>query len=350
MGETQTITPRSFLFNVLNGVALAIVVGMIPNAILGELCKYLSQYNDFFLKIAFVTQGIQYTIPVLTGALIAVQFGMTPIQVASAGAAAFVGSGAAVVSDHKWMIVGIGDLINTMITAAIAVGIMLLIKNRFGSLNMIALPLVGAGLAGLIGYLLLPLTKLITVGLGELVNSLTNMQPIIMTILIAIIFSILIVSPISAIGIGIAIGISGLAAGSAAVGVAASAIMLTIGSWRVNKIGIPITVLLGAVKVMMPNLIRHPIIMLPVVCTAAVSGLVGGLLHIQGSPDSAGFGLIGLVGPIKSMALLNTGTMTSLLIVIIAYGVVPLISALFFHFLFGKVLKLYSPDVFIFKQ
>lgn len=35
MGEREMITPRTFIFNVLNGVALAIVVGMIPNAILG---------------------------------------------------------------------------------------------------------------------------------------------------------------------------------------------------------------------------------------------------------------------------------------------------------------------------
>ena len=45
-------------------------------------------------------------------------------------------------------------------------------------------------------------------------------------------------------GIGLAIGISGLAAGSAAVGVAASAIMLAVGS-GVYKPGVPITVLLG---------------------------------------------------------------------------------------------------------
>lgn len=71
MGEREMITPRTFIFNVLNGVALAIVVGMIPNAILGELSKYLSQYNDIFTKVAFVTQGIQYSIPILTGVLIA---------------------------------------------------------------------------------------------------------------------------------------------------------------------------------------------------------------------------------------------------------------------------------------
>ncbi|AGZ25662.1 PTS sugar transporter subunit IIC [Staphylococcus pasteuri] len=347
MGEKQWITPRSFLFNILNGLAIAIVVGMLPNAILGDLSKYLSQYNEIFSKIVVVVQGIQYTIPILTGVLIAIQFNLTQLQTAVVGAATFVGSGATTITNHQWVITGIGDLINTMITGAIAVGIILIIGDRAGSLNMTILPIVAGGIPGLLGLLLLPYTKLITVGIGSVVNSLTNTQPIIMTILIAVIFSILIVSPISAIGI--AIGISGLAAGSAAVGVSASAIMLALGAWRVNKVGVPISVLLGAVKLMMPNTIRHPIIFLPVTCTAAVSGLVGGLLNIKGTPDSAGFGLIGLVGPIKSLNLLGTSMGSGLLLIAITYVIVPIISAIFFNYLFVKILKLYKPDVFIFK-
>ena len=287
MGEREMITPRTFIFNVLNGVALAIVVGMIPNAILGELSKYLSQYNDIFTKVAFVTQGIQYSIPILTGVLIAGQFKLTQLQTAVTGAA-FVGSGASTFTDNKWVIVGIGDLINTMITASIAVGIILLISHKLGSLNMIVLPIVGGAVAGLIGLLILPYTKLITLGLGDVINGLTNTQPIIMTILIAMIFSILIVSPISSIGIGLAIGISGLALVRYS-WCSASAIMLAVGSWRVNKPGVPITVLLGAVKLMMPTLIRHPMMMLPIVCTAGVSGFVGGLFNIKGTPDSKRF-------------------------------------------------------------
>ncbi|MCF7599685.1 PTS transporter subunit IIC [Staphylococcus pasteuri] len=350
MGEKQIITPKTFLFNVLNGLAIAIIVGMIPNAILGELCKYLSQYNEIFAKIAIVVQGIQYTTPILTGVIIAIQFGLGQLQTAVVGAAAFVGSGATTITDNKWVITGIGDLINTMITAAIAVGIILLIKDRVENFNMIVLPIVGVGVAGLIGLLLLPYTKLITVGIGNFVNSLTNTQPIIMTILIAMIFSILIVSPISSIGIGVAIGISGLAAGSAAIGAGTCAIVLAVGAWRVNKVGVPITVLLGAVKLMMPNTIRHPIIFLPIVCSAAVSGLIGGLFNIKGAPNSAGFGLIGLVGPIKSLGLLDGGMASGLVIVAITYIIVPLVAAIFFNYLFTKVLKLYDSEVFVFRS
>ena len=150
MGEREMITPRTFIFNVLNGVALAIVVGMIPNAILGELSKYLSQYNDIFTKVAFVTQGIQYSIPILTGVLIAGQFKLTQLQTAVTGAICRIRC--IYFTDNKWVIVGIGDLINTMITASIAVGIILLISHKLGSLNMIVLPIVGGAVAGLIDY------------------------------------------------------------------------------------------------------------------------------------------------------------------------------------------------------
>ena len=154
MGEKQWITPRSFLFNILNGLAIAIVVGMLPNAILGDLSKYLSQYNEIFSKIAVVVQGIQYTIPILTGVLIAIQFNLTQLQTAVVGAATFVGSGATTITNHQWVIIGIGDLINTMITGAIAVGIILIIGDRAGSLNMIILPIVAGGIPGLLGLLL----------------------------------------------------------------------------------------------------------------------------------------------------------------------------------------------------
>ncbi|MBI5974824.1 PTS transporter subunit IIC [Staphylococcus canis] len=348
MGATKRLTPKTFLFNVLNGVALAIVVGLIPNAILGGLFKYLGQYHDFFITLLYVVQGIQFTIPIITGVLIAMQFKLNPMQTVITGTAAFVGSGAAVFKENQWVLLGIGDLINTMITAAIAVGIMLIIKDKLGSLNIILLPIIAGGLAGLAGLLLLPYTKWITLGLGELINSVTNTQPILMSIIISVLFSIIIISPVSTVAIGIAIGISGLAAGSAAIGVAASAIMLTVGTWRVNKVGVPIAVLLGAMKMMMPNMIRYPILLLPITITAAISGLASALLNIQGTPDSAGFGLVGLIGPIRSMGLLDGSVIGNLVISLIAYVVVPLISALVVHYVCSRVLKVYSSEIFVF--
>src|SRR5699024_11828477 len=99
---------------------------------------------------------LQFTIPVLTGVLIAMNFNLNPMATVTIGTASFVGSGAAVFTENGWILTGIGDLINTMITAAIAVGIMLIVKDRFGSLSIILILIVVGGVSGLLGILLLP--------------------------------------------------------------------------------------------------------------------------------------------------------------------------------------------------
>lgn len=346
----EKLTPKKFLFNVLNGVALAIVVGLIPNAILGGLFGYLSQYADIFQILQNVVVGIQFTIPVLTGVLIAMNFNLNPMATVTIGTASFVGSGAAVFTENGWVLTGIGDLINTMITAAIAVGIMLIVKDRFGSLSIILIPIVVGGISGLLGILLLPYVNTITVGLGVLINNITSAQPIIMAILLSIAFAVIIISPVSTAAIAYAIGISDLAAGAAGVGVASTAIVLFIGTLRVNKIGVPIAIILGAMKMMMPNLIRYPILLVPVISNAIVSGFVAGLINLPGTPQSAGFGIAGLIGPIQSLQEMTGAVGFNILLVIIAYFIVPVVFGVIFHVLYTRVLKLYSEDIYVFES
>ena len=40
--------PKDFIFRVLSGVAIGIVAGLVPNAILGKIFKYLMQYQPIF--------------------------------------------------------------------------------------------------------------------------------------------------------------------------------------------------------------------------------------------------------------------------------------------------------------
>lgn len=129
------ISAKDFINKVLAGVALGIVVGLIPNAILGELFKALTPYHPIFATLNSVVVGIQFTVPVLVGVLIGMQFKLNPIQTVIVGTAAFVGSGAAIFKENAWVLTGIGDLINTMITASIAVLLILWIKDRLGSLD-----------------------------------------------------------------------------------------------------------------------------------------------------------------------------------------------------------------------
>ena len=54
-------------------------------------------------------------------------------------------------------------------------------------------------------------------------------------------------------------------------------------------------------KMMMPNLFKYPIILIPCLFTATISAIPVVLFNISGTPQSAGFGLVGLVGPLASL-------------------------------------------------
>ncbi|EHJ08098.1 PTS transporter subunit IIC [Staphylococcus simiae] len=349
MTSIKTITPKDFVFRVLSGVAIGIVAGLVPNAILGEIFKYFMHDYPIFKTLLGVVVAIQFTVPALVGALIAMKFDLTPLAIAVVASAAYVGSGAAQFKNGVWVITGIGDLINTMITAAIAVLIILLIQHRVGSMALIIYPTVVGGISATIGILILPYVRLITTGIGNMINSFTELQPILMSILISMVFSFIIISPLSTVAIAIAIGIAGLAAGSSSIGIAATEAVLIIGTSRVNRLGVPLSVFFGGVKMMMPNMVKYPIIMLPILTTAIISGLMSALIGIYGTKESAGFGFIGMVGPINAFKFMHVDSAwLSLLLIVIAFFVVPFATAFIADIIYRKICRLYTNDIFKF--
>lgn len=348
MAENTKITPKDFLNKVLAGTALGIIVGLIPNAVLASILKLFEQ-TDFVVLLTRTVVMFQLTTPLLIGALIALQFGLNPMKMAVVAGAAFVGSGVTMFNPQMQNMVtnamgayvsaGTGDIINTMLTASLAVTLILLVGEKFGSVGIILTPiLIGAG-SGLIGLLILPYVKSFTALIGNGINSFTNLQPIVMSILIACSFAVLIISPISTVAIGMAIQLNGISAGAAAMGVAATTIVLVVHSWKVNKPGLTMAVGLGAMKMMMPNLFRYPIILVPVLFTAAISAIPVALFNVIGTPSSSGFGLVGLVGPLASI---NAGL--NIIVALMVWFVIPTLASILSLVLFEKVLKLYKKE------
>ena len=349
---TNKLTIKTFFNNILAGTATGIIVGLIPNAVVSAILKLFGQ-NGITASIGQALLIFQCATPLLIGALIAIQFKMVPLDVAIVAAAAYVGSGVtkfvpqivnpATKAQGVFVSAGTGDLINTMITAGLTVFLLLLVGERFGSVKIVAAPIIiGVG-AGWIGLLILPYVSKITTWLGNVINSFTDLQPVLMCILISCMFSILIVSPISTVAIGMAIQLNGLSAGAAAMGVAATTIVLVVHSWRTNKSGVTIAIALGAMKMMMPNLFRHPIILLPSLITAIVSAIPVALFHVSGTPASAGFGLVGIVGPLASM---DAGKYSlNFIMALLVWIVIPAIVAVICRFLFEKVLHIYDEKV-----
>ncbi|MDK6727856.1 MULTISPECIES: PTS sugar transporter subunit IIC [Aerococcus] len=341
MSEETQMTPKVFLNKVLNGTATGVVIGLIPNAVLSGILKYFT-HIPLAVTISQIAVIFQLATPLLIGALIAMQFGFKPMQVMVTAGASFVGSGVIQYNPEAkaYIGAGTGDLINTMITASIAVLVLLWVKDKFGSTAVIAMPiLVGCGVA-LIGVLLLPIIAKFTGAIGSVINSFTNLQPILMTILISCSFAMLIISPISTVAIGLAIQLDGIAAGAASMGVAATTVVLVVHSWKVNESGVTLAIALGAMKMMMANLFKYPIILVPSLFTAVLTAIPVALFNISGTPQSAGFGLVGIVGPLASF---DAGL--SIPLVILSWLIIPVAVALLSKVLFEKVLKLYDGNV-----
>ena len=91
---------------------------------------------------------------------------------------------------------GIGDIINVILVIIIACALYLLLQGKFGSLEMIILPVFIPVVSGLIGLTTLPYIQIITKSLGHVINSFTEFNPLIMSILISVTFSLLMVTPI----------------------------------------------------------------------------------------------------------------------------------------------------------
>lgn len=342
------LTPKQFFMNILNGMAAGIVVALVPNAMLGELFKYLSQYNDMFIGLGHLLIMFQFTLSLLAGITIGAQFKFSALQTAILSGASLLGSGALQFNGKGFQFVGIGDLINMMLTIAISAAILIYAGNKMGSLNIVFLPLIAGILPGFIGSLTLPYVKSVTGALGTMIEQFTELNPLMMCILIGISFSLLMATPISLVAIATVISLSGLGSGAANLGIVACCYTFIFGSLKVNDRGTVLTLIIGAAKMMMPVYFKHPIIALPLLINGFIAGLCAYFFNVQGTPMSAGFGYTGLVGPINALRFMEGSIGANILSLLIAYVIIPLPIAFMTHIVLKRILRNYNDALYKF--
>ncbi len=341
----KEMTGKEFFNKVLNGAAMGIVVGLIPNAIFGEIFKALAPHSGIFAMLATITQAIQFTVPVLVGMFVAMEFKLSGIETASIIGAAFVGSGAINLVEGTWVLKGTGDLINIMIVVSVAIMILKWYNNRLTNLAIVVTPILGGVIPAFVGLLTLPYVSQITNLLGQLIANFTSLQPFVMMILIAICFALIIVTPLSTVAIAYAISIAGLGSGAANVGIVATLFTLAYGSSKVNHKGTTFALFFAGPKMLMPNYLGNPIMSLPIIINATVTAIAAFFFQIQGTTASAGFGLTGLAGPINAYKYMEGSFATNIIILVLQYLVIPLGIAIITHTIFTKM-GLYEDDMY----
>ncbi|MEH7418796.1 PTS sugar transporter subunit IIC [Neobacillus drentensis] len=337
---------KYFFSKLLTGMSIGIVCALIPNALLGEILKLFIPRFSGLQHLLDITVIVMSLLPVMIGVMVGTTFKLTPIQIASVGIAAMVGSGAIQkTADGLFALNGIGIVINTGFTAALTVLFVQWIGDRFKSYSILLMPTLSILIPGMIGYLVLPFVKSSTGLIGVGVANLTSLQPVIMGAIIAVIFCIIILSPISTVGVATVIMLSGVGSGAANLGIVAAGVGFAFASYKANTLGTALAHVLGSPKIQMKNFIMKPKIALPMLITAAILGALSGLLNIQGTPYSAGFGLSGLVGPLNYIHLAEGGwSVKNITIMLSTFLILPIILNLGLIYLFAKKLKMIKAD------
>ncbi|MGL5405638.1 MAG: PTS transporter subunit IIC [Propionibacteriaceae bacterium] len=349
-GMAGKITAGSYTMNILNALALGTVIALIPGALAGEISKAIlsaapgATWLTIIIKATAMCNGM---LGLVVGVLAAQSFKFPPIaQGAVALAVEFAGGAVTFGEKNAMTLKGTGDVINIGITAALACGVVMLLQKSIKNLQTYAILIIPVTVlltAGVIGRLILPYVMMITTWIGKGVSGLLGLTPIVMAVLIAIVFSLLIVSPITTVGIALAISLAGMGSGAGNLGVCAAGFGLAIAGWSVNSHGVCLAHFIGSPKMSMPKVLAKPKIMLPIICNAAVCGLVAALLNITGTPMSAGFGFSGLVGPLAYLSGVGWG-IVSLIKALVAFIVTPVLLGFIFNWIFVKQLKIIKAE------
>lgn len=329
---------KEFINKVLTGMSIGIVAALVPSAILGELSKALG-----FTTIVLITGMAARLAAFAMGMCIAGQFKMKPIHSVALGISTMIGSGAIKMIEGSMVLAGMGDVINAGLTAAIAAFILLWFGDRFKSYTMILVPTLAIAISGFLGLFTLPYVSMITSAVGQFIAWCTTLQPILMGALISMSFALIIISPISSVGIALAISLSGIGSGAANLGICAAGFGLAISGFEKNGWGTSLASVLGSPKLHMANFLKNPKMALPLMCNAAILGILAGVLGIVGTPMSAGFGISGLVGPLNHLGIVGF-TAGNVIITAIVFVVLPIVFGFIFKSVFFKGLKMLSVD------
>lgn len=291
----------------LGGMAL----GLFSTLIIGTIiCQIGKLFGDTIIATYLIAIG--NAAKSVTGAGIGVgvaaKLKASPLTAVAAAVAGFVGAfpnlslGAVNIGTP-------GEPLGAFVAAYVAVELGALVSGKT-KLDILVTPLCCVLGGSVVGLLIGPYVSKFMFWLGSLVNISVVEHPIIGGIIVSVLMGIFLTLPISSAAIGIAMGLSGLAAGAATIGCCCNMVGFAVISYRENGVGGLIAQGVGTSMLQMPNIIRRPIIWLPAIISSAILGPISSaLLKMTSTPVGSGMGSAGLVGQFAAFESLTAGGM-----------------------------------------
>lgn len=333
-------TLKLHLDKILAGMSMGVVICLMPNAMLGQIAPLLGlDVLVPFLSFSTSLMGL------VIGLCIAFQYKMDAASTTSLAISTMIAGGSLKGFNENGLLElgGSGDILNVGVGAIIAVIIILKIGDKLTTYKWFFLLPICIVVVGILTSLTAGPVGEVTNLIGTLLLKFIELRPITMSILIAMSFAAIIVSPISSVAVALLINITGIGAAAAGVGIAGVGLALAIAAYPNCGLMSAIAHFFCSPKIQMANFVKKPKIIIPGLCAAAISALSVPFFNLQGTSLSAGFGLSGLVSPLGHLGIVGF-ELNNVLITILCFFIIPFITAFISVFIFKKVVKLISDD------
>ncbi len=297
--------PKRFFITAFSGMAQGLFVTLIAGTILAQIAGWIGDnyVGNTLLYIANIAKSLMGA---GIGVGIAHALGKNRLLVFSAAVAGMVGAFADKLMPGAAPFVSLGlgapgNPIGAYVVTMFVVEIVGLYAGKT-KLDIIIVPL-GAMLLAFGGvFVAYPFILLINL-LGVGIEKATAITPFFMGIIIAVVMGIVLTMPTSsaAIWLSFALGNTSeamlLAGGAATVGCACHMIGFAVASYRENKMGGLIAQGIGTSMLQIPNIMKKPVIMLPMIISSAICGpLSTCVFGLKCGASGGGMGTSGLVG------------------------------------------------------
>lgn len=287
---------ENYFVKSLNGMAYGFFCSLIIGTILKQIGSFIEieqlvQWGEIasYLMGPAIGVGIGYAIDAKGLNLIAA------VIAGTIGAGTFVGNQATT-----------GNPIGAYIAVLAAVEITRLVQGKT-PVDILLVPFCSIVIAGVVTIFIGPyLTSLIN-WIGDLINQGVMLQPLLMSIVVAILMGMALTAPISSAAIGVMLGLNGLAAGAALAGCCCQMLGFAVMSIDDNDIGDVIAIGIGTSMLQFKNIVKHPIIWVPpIIASAIIAPVSTCLLNISCSAIGSGMGTAGLVGILEAINVMGS--------------------------------------------
>ncbi len=300
------VLPKRFFITAFSGMAQGLFVSLIAGTILAQIAGWIGDnyVGNTLLYIANIAKSLMGA---GIGVGIAYALGKNKLLIFSAAIAGQVGAfadklmlGAA--TPFTLLTWGTpGNPIGAYVVTMLCIEIVSLYAGKT-KLDIILIPLGVMTLAFGGVFVAFPFIEFVKI-LGYGIEKATEITPFFMGIIIAVAMGILLTMPTSSAAIWLSFALGNesnamlLAGGAATVGCACHMIGFAVASFRENGVSGLISQGIGTSMLQIPNVMKKPLIMLPMVISSAICGpLSTCIFELKCGASGGGMGTSGLVG------------------------------------------------------